>query len=127
MILKASCGINYEEFIEFLDVIARRRLAALSQRTVYSSQQEGNDEKRTLLAAPDFESYVFEDWKKSVDVLDETQERTRADYCRYDLSKIKECLIGVKSDQSFNDLQNLELQSRVDKLLLDIDISKQIK
>lgn len=127
MIMKASCGINYEEFIEFLDVIAMRRLDALSQRTVYSSQQEDNDEKRTLLAGPDFKSYVFEDWKKSVDVLDETQERTWADYCRYDLSKIKECLIGVESDQSFNDLQNLELQSRVDKLLLDIDISKQLK
>ncbi|XP_074629189.1 2-oxoglutarate and iron-dependent oxygenase JMJD4-like isoform X2 [Acropora palmata] len=127
MILKASCGINYEEFIEFLDVIARRRLAALSQRTVYSSQQEDNDEKKTLPAGPDFESYVFEEWKKSVDVLNERQERTWADYCRYDLSKIKECLIGVKNDQSFNDLQNLELQSRVDKLLLDIDISNQIK
>lgn len=127
MILKASCGINYEEFIEFLDVIARRRLAALSQRIVDSSQREDNDEKRTLRAGPDFESYVFEDWKTSVDVLDERQERTWADYCRYDLSNIKECIIGVKSDQSFNDLQNLELQSRVDKLLLDIDISNQIK
>ncbi|XP_067018397.1 2-oxoglutarate and iron-dependent oxygenase JMJD4-like isoform X3 [Acropora muricata] len=127
MILKASCGINYEEFIEFLNVIARRRLAALLQRMVDSSQREDNDEKRTLLAGPDFESYVFEDWKTSVDVLDERQERTWADYCRYDLSKIKECLTGVKSDQFFNDLQNLELQSRVDKLLLDIDISNQLK
>ena len=127
MILKASCGINYDEFIEFLDVIARRRLDALTQRTVDSSQQEDNNEKRTLLAEPEFESYVFEDWKNSVDVLDENQERTWADYCRYDLSKIKECLIGVKNDQSFNDLENLELRSRVDKLLLDIDISKQVK
>lgn len=125
--MKASCGINYEEFIEFLDVIARRRLDALTQRTVDSSQQEDNNEKRALLAGPGFENDVFQDWKKSVDDLDEKQERTWADYCRYDLSKIEECLIGVKNDQSFNDLQNLELQSRVDKLLLDIDISKQVK
>ena len=126
-VIKLNKLINYEELIEFLDVIAIRRLDALSQRTVCSSQQEDNDEKRTLLAGSDFESHVFEDQKKSVDVLDERQERTWADYRRYDLSKIKECLVGIRNDQFFNDLQNLELQSRVDKLLLDIDIRKQIK
>ena len=89
-VIKLEKLINYEELIEFLDVIARRRLAALSQRTVYSSQQEGNDEKRTLLAGPDFESHMLEDWKKSVEILDERKERTWADYYRYDLSKIKD-------------------------------------
>lgn len=124
MILRASCGINYKEFVDFLHVIASRRICALTQRNVVFSQRDTDDEKSGLvLARPDFESFVFQDWKKSVEIRDGQEHRTWIEYCRYDLHKIKECLVCVKDDQSFIDLQNVDLQSRVHKLLHDIDMA----
>lgn len=49
------------------------------------------------------------------------EQRTLKDYCRYDLIKIKECLVNVKSDHCFMELQNEDLQLKLDKILNDID------
>ena len=49
------------------------------------------------------------------------EQRTLKDYCRYDVIKIKECLVKVKSDHSFMELQNEDLRLRLDKLLNVID------
>ena len=49
------------------------------------------------------------------------EQRTVKDYCRYDLIKIKEFLVKVKSDHSFMELQNEDLHLKLDKLLNDID------
>ena len=82
---------------------------------------EGKDCKaKTSPSRTEFISSVFQDWKKSIEVLDEKQ-RTVTDYCRYDLTKIKECIVRLQRDQSFVDLQNDDLQITLDKLLYDID------
>ena len=49
------------------------------------------------------------------------EQRTVKDYCRYDLVKIKECIVNAKSDHSFMELQNEDLHLKLDKLLNDID------
>lgn len=49
------------------------------------------------------------------------EQRTLKDYCRYDLVKINECIVKVKSDHSFMELQNEDLHLKLDKLLNDID------
>ena len=84
--------------------------------------REGKDRKdQNSLKTTDFLSSVFQDWKNSVKSFEEQEQRTLKDYCRYDLIKIKECLVNVKSDHSFMELQNEDLHLRLDKLLNDID------
>ena len=120
MILRASCGINYEEFIEFLDVITRQRMCCLTEKTV-DSRSEQKDHQQKSLARTGFESSVFQDWKKSIDALEGEQQCALTNYCRYDLMKIRQCLVSLKDEQSFTDLENGDLQIKLDQLLQNID------
>lgn len=121
VILRASCGIDYREFIEFLDAVATRRILTISEAG-FDWNREGKDRKdQTSLKTTDFVSSVFQDWKNSVKGFGGQEQRTLKDYCRYDVIKIKECLVKVKSDHSFTELQNEDLHLKLDKLLNDID------
>lgn len=84
--------------------------------------REGKDRKdETSLKTTNLVSSVFQDWKNSVKGFEGQEQRTLKDYCRYDLIKIKGCLVKVKSDHSFTELQNEDLHLKLDKLLNDID------
>ena len=121
VILRASCGIDYPEFIEFLDAVAKRRIVTVSEAD-FDWNREGKGRKdQTSLKTTDFVSSVFQDWKNSVKGFEGQEQRTLKDYCRYDLVKIKECIVKVKSDHSFMELQNEDLHLKLDKLLNDID------
>lgn len=96
-------------------------MLTITAEALDSSGKEENFGQKSSLTETEFESSVFQDWKMSVLSLEEQEGRTLMDYCRYDLVKIKECVVSVRDDQSFSDLQNEDLQLRLRKLLQDID------
>lgn len=117
MILRASCGINYAEFIDFLDVIAMRRIRTFTD----SITAEKQNEQKSSVVKTELESLVFKDWQKAMDNLEGQEGRTFKDYCRYDLEKIKECLVNIQDDQTFGELESEDLQLRLGKLLHGVD------
>jgi len=121
VILRASCGMSYAEFIEFLDVIAKERMCTFTEKAVGTGSVENNSTQKSSLKRTEFESSVFQDWKKTIGILETQEQRTVKDYCRYDLMKIKECLITLKDNQSFRDLQSEDLHCKVTELLHDIN------
>lgn len=121
MILRASCGINYAEFIDFLDVIAMRRIRTFTENTSDSITAEKQNEQNSSVVKTELESLVFKDWQKAMDNLEGHEGRTFKDYCRYDLEKIKECLVSIQDDQTFGELESEDLQLRLGKLLHSVD------
>ena len=49
--------------------------------------------------------------------LEGQEQQLLIDYCRYDLVKVEECLMSLKDESSFIELQNNDLQILVAKLL----------
>lgn len=121
VILRASCGINYAEFIDFLDVIAMRRIRTFTENTSDSITAEKQNEQKSSVVKTELESLVFKDWQKAMDNLEGHERRTFKDYCRYDLEKIKECLVNIQDDQTFGELESEDLQLRLGKLLHGVD------
>jgi len=113
--------MSYAEFIEFLDVIAKERMCTFTEKAVGTGSVENNSTQKSSLKRTEFESSVFQDWKKTIGILETQEQRTVKDYCRYDLMKIKECLITLKDNQSFRDLQSEDLHCKVTELLHDIN------
>lgn len=111
MILRASCGLNYEEFVEFLNVIAKQRMWTITKKVIDTASEESDLNNK---------SSVFEDWRNAINILEREGQQSLTDYCRYDLVKVRECLISLKDEHSFNELQNKDLQIRVDDLLQEI-------
>lgn len=118
VMLRASCGINYEEFVEFLDVIAKQRICNIREKVIDATSVEKNLNNQTSLSRTDFKSSVFQDWSSSM--VEGQGQLLLIDYCRHDLVKVKECLISLKGEHSFNELQNKDLQIRIDELLQEI-------
>ena len=52
--------------------------------------------------------------------LEGQEQQLLIDYCRYDLVKVKECLMSLKDQNLFIKLQNNSLQILVDELLREI-------
>ena len=98
-------------------------MLTITEKALDSSGKEKHHGQKLSLTETDIESSVFQDWKKSVLNLEGQEERTLMDYCRYDLMKIRECVVSVAEDQSFSVLQNEDLQLRLRKLLRDIDVT----
>ena len=96
-------------------------MLTITAKALDSSGKEKNVGQKSSLTETEFESSVFQHWKMSVLSLEGQEGRTLMDYCRYDLVKINECLVSIRDDQSFSDLQNEDLQLRLGKLLQDID------
>lgn len=111
MILRASCGLNYEEFVEFLNVIAKQRMWTITKKVIDTASEESDLNNK---------SSVFEDWRNAINILEREGQQSLTDYCRYDLVKVRECLMSLKDEHSFNELQNKDLQIRVDDLLQEI-------
>lgn len=120
MILRASCGINYEEFVEFLNVIAKQRIWTITEHAVATDSKETKLDNKTSLKRTEFNSSVFQDWSSAINILEGQEQQSLIDYCSYDLVKVKECLISLKDEHSFNELQNKDLQIRVDDLLQEL-------
>ena len=120
MILRASCGINYEEFVEFLNVIAKERIWTITGQAVATDSKETKLDNKTSLKRTEFNSSVFQDWSSAMNILEGREQQSLIDYCRYDLVKVKECLISLKDEHSFKELQNKDLQIRVDDLLQEM-------
>ncbi|KAL9958455.1 hypothetical protein ACROYT_G035470 [Oculina patagonica] len=121
VILRASCGINYEEFLEFLNVIAKQRILTITGKPVMdTASEETNSNNKTSLTRTEFKSSVFQDWSSTINILEGQEHKSLIDYCRYDLEKVQECLISLKDEHPFNELQNKDLQIRVNNLLQEI-------
>ena len=96
-------------------------MRTITAKALDSSGKEKDFGQKSCSTETEFGSAVFQDWKMSVLSSEGQEGRTLIDYCRYDLVKIKECVVSVRDDRSFSDLQNEDLQLRLSKLLQDID------
>jgi len=120
VVLRASCGLNYEEFVEFLDVIASPRIRTITGKVVDEGNQDKHLDSKKSHSKTESKSSVFQDWSASMKTLEEQEQQLLIDYCRYDLVKVKECLMSLKDETSFIKLQNKHLQIVVDELLREI-------
>ena len=127
VVLRASCGMNYEEFVEFLDVIANPRIRTITGKVVDEANQDRHLDSKTSHTKIKSKSSVFQVWSASMKILEGQEQQLLIDYCRYDLVKVKECLMSLKDENSFIELQNKDLQILVDKLLQEIHTALESK
>jgi len=120
VVLRASCGLNYEEFVEFLDVIANPRIRTITGKVMDETNQDKHLDSKNCHSETESNSAVFQDWSASMKTLERQEQQLLIDYCRYDLDKVKECLMSLKNQTSFMELQNKDLQILVDELLREI-------
>lgn len=123
VILRASCGINYEEFVEFLDLIARQRLRTIQEKETGTPRELKDMDSEARSTETGSEISVFQDWSRSIRFLEEQEQCSLMNYCRYDLIKVKECLVNLKDEHSFIEMQSRDLQLRIDALLQDISVT----
>ena len=123
MILRASCGINYEEFVEFLGLIARQRLRTIQEKETGTPRELKDMDSEARSTETGSEISVFQDWSRSIRFLEEQEQCSLMNYCRYDLIKVKECLVNLKDEHSFIEMQSRDLQLRIDALLQDISVT----
>lgn len=123
MILRASCGINYEEFVEFLDLIARQRLRTIQEKKTGTPRELKDMDSQARSTETGSEISVYQDWSRSIRFLEEQERCSVMNYCRYDLIKVKECLVNLKDEHSFIEMQSTDLQLRIDALLQDISVT----
>ena len=123
MILRASCGINYEEFVEFLDSIAKQRIGIVKGKKTVTPRELKDMDSEACLTEKGSEISVFQDWSRSICILEEQEQCSLMNYCRYDLVKVKECLTNLTDEHSLIEMQNRDLQLRVDALLRDISVA----
>lgn len=127
VILRASCGMNYEEFVEFLDVIAKERIRTITGKVVDEANQEKHLDTKKSQTRTESKSSVFQVWSASMKTLEGQGLQLLMNYCRYDLVKVKECLTSLKDENSFIELQNKDLQILVDELLQEIHTALESK
>lgn len=123
VILRASCGINYEEFVEFLGLIARQRLRTIQEKETGTPRELKDMDSEARSTETGSEISVFQDWSRSIRFLEEQEQCSLMNYCRYDLIKVKECLVNLKDEPSFIEMQSRDLQLRIDALLQDISVT----
>lgn len=123
VILRASCGINYEEFVEFLDSIAKQRIGIVKGKKTVTPRELKDMDSEACLTEKGSEISVFQDWSRSICILEEQEQCSLMNYCRYDLVKVKECLANLTDEHSLIEMQNRDLQLRVDALLRDISVA----
>jgi len=112
--------LNYEEFVEFLDVIAKPRIRTITRKVVDEANRDKHLHSKKCHSKTESKSTVFQDWSASMKTLERQEQQLLTDYCRYDLDKVKECLMSLKNQTSFIELQNKDLQILVDDLLRKI-------
>ena len=127
VVLRASCGLNYEEFLEFLDVIANPRIRTVTGKVMDEANQDKHLESRNSRSQTESNSSVFQVWSASMKTLEGQEQQLLIDYCRYDLLKVKQCLVSLKDQNSFIKLQNNNLQILVEELLREIHTALQRK
>ncbi|PFX23269.1 JmjC domain-containing protein 4 [Stylophora pistillata] len=123
VILRASCGINYEEFVEFLDSIAKQRIGIVKGKKTVTPRELKDMDSEACLTEKGSEISVFQDWSRSICILEEQEQCSLMNYCRYDLVKVKECITNLTDEHSLIEMQNRDLQLRVDALLRDISVA----
>jgi len=102
-------GMDYKDFINFLLVIAKPRLDFL-QHSKKPLHRESQSEH----------AVVFEEWIKAIKMVEFQEEFTGNDYCKYDVVIIHKCATAVKSDKSFQELDDQSCKLKVDELLSEI-------
>ena len=127
VVLRASCGLNYEEFVEFLDVIANPRIRTITGEVMDEANQDKHLESKKSRSQTDSKGSVFQVWSASMKTLEDQEQQLLIDYCRYDLVKVTECLVSLKDQNSFIKLQNSNLQILVEELLREIHTALQRK
>ena len=127
VVLRASCGLNYEEFVEFLDVIANPRIQSITVKVMDEANQDKHLDSKTSQSKTESKGSVFQVWSASMKTLEGQEQQLLIDYCRYDLVKVKECLVSLKDENSFIKLQNKNLQILVEELLQEIHAALQRK
>lgn len=119
--------MNYEEFVEFLNVIANPRIQTITVKVMSEANQDRHLDSKTSQSKTESKSSVFQVWSASMKTLEGQEEQLLIDYCRYDLLKVKECLMSLKDQNSFTKLQNNNLQILVEELLREIQKAFQRK
>lgn len=127
VVLRASCGLNYEEFVEFLNVIANPRIQTITVKVMSEANQDKHLDSKTSQSKTESKGSVFQVWSASMKTLEGQEGQLLIDYCRYDLLKVKECLMSLKDQNSFTKLQNNNLQILVEELLREIQKAFQRK
>ena len=120
VVLRASCGLNYKEFLEFLVVIANPRIRTITGKDVDEANQDKHLDSKKSHAKTESKSSAFQVWSASMKTLEGQKQQLLIDYCRYDLVNVKECLMSLKDQKLFIKLPNNNLQILVDELLREI-------
>lgn len=98
-------GMDYSDFVNFLVTISKPRLDFIQQQT------EKDDIKYIS---------VFEEWKESIKQSEANEECSIEEYCRFDISMIHKCVTLIQNDETFKNLDDPNIKSRIDKLLDEI-------
>ena len=107
--------------MDFLAVIVKQRIWSMREKVYDAATSESKIiDSETSLTNKYLKNLVFHDWSSSIFTLERQEQLVLMDYCRYDLVKAKECLISLKDEHSFIEMQNRDLQLRVDELLQEI-------
>ncbi|XP_031570375.1 2-oxoglutarate and iron-dependent oxygenase JMJD4-like [Actinia tenebrosa] len=105
LMLKSMAGMDYSDFINYLVTIAKPRLDFIQQ------QQHTTEKDINYVTA-------FEEWKESIKQLETSKEEYSVeDYCRYDISAIHKCVDLIQNDETFKNLDDSCMKTKIDKLL----------
>jgi len=103
--------------VELLNVIANPRIQTITGKDVNGVDYDKHLDRKTSHTKTQCNSSVFHVWSASMKTLEGQEQKLLIDYCRYDLVKVEECLMSLKDESSFIELQNNDLQILVAKLL----------